>query len=149
MSSLSELYQETILHHYKSPRNFGTLEGANHSAHGHNPLCGDKVSVFLDVEDGIIRNITFEGAGCAISTASASIMTDSLKGLAIEDAMKLFGQFQEMVLGPEDEIDVEGLGKLEVFQGIRKYPVRVKCATLAWRTLEAALQKGGEEVTTE
>lgn len=149
MSSLKELYQDTILHHYKSPRNFGILDSANHSAHGHNPLCGDKVSVFLDVEEGRIRNITFQGAGCAISTASASIMTDSLKGLTVKNAMNLFNRFQKMVVGPDDDIELDGLGKLEVFQGIRNYPVRVKCATLAWRTLEAALQKGREEVTTE
>ena len=148
MSTLDQLYQEVILDHNRSPRNFGRLDKANRTAQGHNPLCGDKVSVYLDVEDGVIRNITFEGAGCAISTASASLMTDCLKGLTVDQARTIFRDFRDLVTGQVEEPSDE-LGKLEVFRGVRKYPVRVKCASLPWHTLEAALNKSGEIAATE
>ncbi|HSR69101.1 MAG TPA: SUF system NifU family Fe-S cluster assembly protein [Acidobacteriota bacterium] len=145
---LDELYQEVILDHNKSPRNFGELEGASHRAEGHNPLCGDKVKVYLEIEDGVIADIRFQGAGCAISTASASLMTEALKGKTVEDARQLFGRFHEVVTGKR-EADPDTIGKLAVFQGVQKYPVRVKCASLAWHTLQAALQEKSQPVTTE
>ena len=148
MSGLGDLYQEVILHHSKSPRNFGTLDGANRRASGHNPLCGDRVHLTLDVEEGVVRDIRFQGDGCAISTASASVMTDTIKGKTEAEARELFRAFHAMVTG-EGPVDAEGLGKLGVFGGVREFPVRVKCAMLAWRTLEAALGKARETVTTE
>ncbi|MEP6754136.1 MAG: Fe-S cluster assembly sulfur transfer protein SufU [Chthonomonadales bacterium] len=149
MSDLRELYQEVIVDHSKNPRNFRKLEEADRTAVGHNPLCGDKLAVYLDVEDGIVKDATFQGAGCAISTASASMMTEAVKGKTIEEAEQMFTQFQEMVTTPSDEEpDTEGLGKLLVFAGVREYPARVKCASLAWHTVHAAL-KGEVEVSTE
>ncbi|HSR49245.1 MAG TPA: SUF system NifU family Fe-S cluster assembly protein [Acidobacteriota bacterium] len=145
---LDQLYQEVILDHNKSPRNFGELEEASHSAEGHNPLCGDKVKVFLDVEDGTIEDIRFQGAGCAISTASASLMTEALKGKTLEEAKELFELFHQVVTGKR-EASPEEMGKLAVFQGVQKYPVRVKCASLAWHTVLAALKQRDEAVTTE
>ena len=116
---------------------------------GHNPLCGDKLAVYLDVEDGIVKDATFQGAGCAISTASASMMTEAVKGKTLKEAEQMFTQFQEMVTTPSDEEpDTEGMGKLLVFAGVREYPARVKCASLAWHTVHAAL-KGEVEVSTE
>ncbi|UCF18357.1 MAG: SUF system NifU family Fe-S cluster assembly protein [Gemmatimonadota bacterium] len=150
MSDLRELYQQVIIEHSRSPRNFKDLEGANHSAEGYNPLCGDQVTVFVVVEDGTIRDISFKGSGCAISKASASLMTAAVKGMTVAEAEELFGRFREMVTSEHDaEIDEEGLGKLAVFSGVREFPVRVKCATLAWHTLHAALEKKGEPITTE
>ena len=148
MSSLKELYQEVILDHYKSPRNFGSLDTANRKAEGHNPLCGDRVSVFLELEDGVVRNLSFEGAGCAISTASASLMTESVRGKSLEEISELFQVFHSVVTGHE-EGDLDDLGKLAVFEGVRKYPVRVKCATLAWHALQKALEEGAGTTTTE
>ncbi len=149
MSDLRELYQEVILDHNRRPRNFGTLPVANHHAEGHNPLCGDRLTVYLDVEDGLIRSVSFEGAGCAISRASASLMTDAVKGKSVEEAEKLFAEFHRMVTAGVDE-DVEAaLGKLAVFCGVREFPSRVKCASLAWHTLRAALAGSGEKATTE
>jgi nitrogen fixation NifU-like protein len=151
MPDLRELYQEVILDHQKRPRNFRRLENANKSADGYNPLCGDKVSVYLDVENGVVRNIGFQGSGCAISTASASMMTESVKGKSEAEAQALFRRFHDLVTGkssPQD--DSAGLGKLAVFGGVRDYPVRVKCATLAWHTLRAALEGNvAEPVRTE
>jgi nitrogen fixation NifU-like protein len=149
MSDLRELYQEVILDHHRNPRNFGTMEGANHSSEGYNPLCGDRVTIYLLVEDGRISDIKFQGSGCAICTASTSVMSEMLKGKTIEEADSLFGKFHELVTGPPDEVpSTEGLGKLSVFYGVREFPVRVKCATLAWHTLQAAL-RDGKTVTTE
>ena len=149
MSDLRDLYQEVIVDHSKNPRNFRKLEEADRTAVGHNPLCGDKLAVYLDVENGIVKEATFQGAGCAISTASASMMTEAVKGKTLEEAEQMFTQFQEMVTTPSDEIpDTEGLGKLLVFAGVREYPARVKCASLAWHTVHAALQ-GEEVVSTE
>ena len=139
-SELSDLYQEVILDHNKNPRNFGDLHEANHSAAGHNPLCGDHIDVDLKVKDGIIEEVKFHGAGCAISKASASIMTTTLKGKSVEEAKEMFSQFVDIVTtDPEEEIDTLNLGKLAVFCGVREFPARVKCASLAWHTMKNAL----------
>ena len=146
--ALRELYQEVILDHTKNPRNFREIENASHDAKGHNPLCGDRLSLYILVEDGVIRDVSFKGAGCAISTASASMMTEALKGKTEAEAEALFGAFHSVVTGKEDA-DEDALGKLAVFAGVRDYPVRVKCATLAWHTLNAALAAKAEAVSTE
>jgi nitrogen fixation NifU-like protein len=148
MNELRELYQEVIFDHYRQPRNYGRPSVANRTAEGYNPLCGDKVKVYLQVEHGVIRDARFEGAGCAISTASASLMTESLKGKREKEALRLLDDFHRMVTG---KAEVEGLGKLEALAGVREFPQRVKCATLAWHTLQAALENhhGQEAVTTE
>jgi len=149
VSALGDLYQEVILHHSRSPRNFGRLEAANRAADGHNPLCGDRVHLTLDLEDGVIRDVRFEGEGCAISTASASVMTDALKGKTEEEARALFEAFHALVTGEAPPEEAEGLGKLAVFSGVSEFPMRVKCAMLAWRTLEAALENESDTITTE
>ena len=150
MSDLSEFYQELILDHNKHPRNRRKLDGANHTAEGYNPLCGDRVTVFIEVEDGVLKDISFQGSGCAISTAAASLMTESLKGKTLAEAEALFDQFHCMVAGePGAKTDGPGLGKLEVFSGVRQYPARVKCATLVWHTVKSALGRDGEVVSTE
>ena len=148
MSDLRDLYQEVILDHSKRPRNFHKLEEANRTAVGHNPLCGDKLAVYLDIENGVVRDAAFQGAGCAISTASASMMTEALKGKSVQEAEGLFAKFQVMLTTPPDQELNESLGKLDVFNGVREFPARVKCATLAWHTVHAALA-GEEEVSTE
>lgn len=148
MSDLRDLYQEVIFDHYKAPRNYHALAGANHVAHGHNRLCGDQLTVYLDVEGDIIRDVSFEGTGCAISTASASLMTDTLKGKTLAEAERLFTSFHEMVTHDDAEAD-PALGKLEVLAGVREFPARVKCATLAWHTLIAALKDRAAPVSTE
>jgi nitrogen fixation NifU-like protein len=148
MSDLRDLYQEVILDHHRRPRNFRKLEDANRRADGFNPLCGDKIHIYLRVEDGIVRDVGFEGSGCAISTASASMMTESLKGKSQAEVEALFGQFHDLVTG-KSAPDPASLGKLAVFAGVREYPVRVKCATLAWHTLRAALKGSLETVATE
>ena len=144
---LNDLYQEVILDHNKRPRNFHTIEGASHRADGHNPLCGDRLSLYLQVADGTIADVGFTGAGCAISKASASLMTDAIKGQSVASALDLFERFHRMVTTPPDQ-PVEGMGKLSVLAGVREFPVRVKCASLAWHTFKAALDSGGE-VSTE
>ena len=149
MSDLRELYQEVILDHHKRPRNFGSLAEANHHAEGHNPLCGDRLTVHLDVEDGVIKDVAFEGAGCAISRASASLMTDAVKGRPIAEAEKMFEEFHKMVTSGVDEEVEAALGKLAVFCGVREFPSRVKCASLAWHTLHAALEDQAQPVSTE
>jgi nitrogen fixation NifU-like protein len=150
MSDLRELYQEVILDHYRRPRNFRHPEDANRNADGFNPLCGDKVTVFLRIEDGIVRDIAFQGSGCAISTASASMMTESLKGKSEAEIAQIFERFHGLVTGHSSENDDDSaLGKLAVFGGVREYPVRVKCATLAWHTMRAALEGKQETVATE
>lgn len=148
MSDLRELYQELILDHSKKPRNFVKLEDANRTAEGYNPLCGDIVTVYLQLEDDVIRKIGFQGSGCAISKASASMMTDGVKGKTKDEAQVLFERFHALVTGdgPSDPSD---LGKLAVFSGVKEFPVRVKCATLAWHTMRAALDGKGEIVSTE
>jgi nitrogen fixation protein NifU and related proteins len=149
MADLRELYQEVILEHNRAPRNYRALTTANHKAEGDNPLCGDHFTVYLQLEGDSIRDISFEGAGCAISKASASMMTQILKGKSTADAQKLFEQFHRMVTGKASANGDPGtLGKLAVFSGVSEFPVRVKCATLAWHTLMAALE-GKTETTTE
>jgi nitrogen fixation NifU-like protein len=147
VSELSELYQEVILDHNRKPRNFRKLEDANRTAEGYNPLCGDQITVYVDVEGETIRNIGFQGSGCAISKASASLMTSSVKGKTTADAGRLFEKFHKLVT--TDDATAEGLGTLEVFSGVREFPARVKCASLAWHTLRAALEGQREPVSTE
>jgi nitrogen fixation NifU-like protein len=147
MGDLRELYQEVIFDHYKRPRNFRKLQGADCCADGHNPLCGDRITVYLKLKDDLIEDVSFEGAGCAISTASASLMTEVLKGKTVADAEQIFEGFHGMVTDTCDSLHPE-LGKLEVLGGVRAFPARVKCATLAWHTLHAALQRQAS-VTTE
>ncbi len=150
MEGLREFYQEVILDHSKKPRNFREIENTGHQAKGHNPLCGDKVTVFVTVKDGKIQDVGFQGAGCAISTASASMMTESLKGKTLEEAEALFGRFHDLVTGKLESGDgTDNLGKLAVFAGVQEFPIRVKCATLAWHTLRAALEKTEDAVSTE
>jgi nitrogen fixation NifU-like protein len=138
MSDLSDLYQEVILDHNRRPRNFHPLADASHRAEGYNPLCGDRLVLYLKVAGGRIEDVSFEGAGCAISKASASMMTDALKGRSIADANALFERFHRMVTTPPSQ-PVEDMGKLSALAGVREFPVRVKCASLAWHTLKAAL----------
>lgn len=151
MSELDELYREIILDHTKRPRNFRALDDANRMADGHNRLCGDKLRLFVKLEDGLIKDVSFQGVGCSISTASASMMTEALKGKTIDQAQKLFESFHQVVTGPADEMpDIpDELGKLAAFAGVRKFPVRVKCATLAWHTLQSALKDDHKPVSTE
>lgn len=146
MNELRDLYQETIFDHYKRPRNFHALSNANHHAEGFNPLCGDHMTLFLRVEDGVIRDVAFEGEGCAISMASASLMTEHIKGKPVSEVEKLFGRFHDMVT---DARAAEGMGKLEALSGVHEFPARIKCATLAWHALRAALQDKTEPVSTE
>jgi nitrogen fixation NifU-like protein len=145
---LRELYQQVILDHYKRPRNFQRLEDANRKAEGHNPLCGDEVVVYLKMDGDVIQDIGFQGAGCAISKASASMMTAALKGKTRVEAEALFEKFHQMVTG-ENGVDPLALGKLAVFCGVSEFPVRVKCASLAWHTLRAAIEGRQEPVSTE
>ena len=140
MSELSELYQQVILDHNKKPRNFRKLETANHCAEGFNPLCGDQLTVYLNLEDDAVKEISFEGAGCAISKAAASMMTQAVKGKSKQEAELLFAEFHGMVTGELDEENTSnGLGNLKIFSGVREFPVRVKCASLPWHTMHAAL----------
>jgi nitrogen fixation protein NifU and related proteins len=152
MAELRDLYQEVILEHSKAPRNYHLLPEADRQAEGYNPLCGDRFSVYVQMEGDSIRNIGFQGAGCAISKASASMMTQSVKGKTKEEVEKLFQRFHEMVTGQdganEDQLQAE-LGKLAVFSGVSEFPTRVKCATLAWHTLKAALEGKQEAISTE
>lgn len=148
MSDLRDLYQEVIFDHYRKPRNCHVLDCANHKADGHNPLCGDQVTVYLKIENGVIEDLSFSGSGCAISTASASLMTEALKGKPVAEVEHLFHEFHQMVTSP-DETEHEDIGKLEVLAGVREFPARVKCATLAWHTLHAALKDQSKDVSTE
>jgi nitrogen fixation NifU-like protein len=147
MSDLANLYQEVILDHNRRPRNFRVLERPSHQAEGYNPLCGDRLNLFLDVRDNVITDVGFQGSGCAISKASASLMTDTVKGRPVAEARAMFERFHRMVTTPPDA-PVEDLGKLAVFAGVREFPVRVKCASLAWHTLKAALERE-QKATTE
>ena len=150
MTDLRELYQELILDHNKRPRNRRKLESANRRCDGYNPLCGDRVTVYVEVEGDVVKDVSFEGSGCAISTASASLMSESLKGKTISEAVCLFEKFRGLVTGKANE-NGEGptLGKLEAFSGVGRFPARVKCATLVWHTFKAALQQKNETVSTE
>lgn len=149
MSELRDLYQDVILEHSKAPRNFRELPAANHKAEGFNPLCGDRFTIYVTTEGDSIRDITFQGSGCAISKASASMMTQSLKGKNKAEAAKIFERFHKLVTGQESSNSDTELGKLTVFSGVSEFPVRVKCATLAWHTLQAALEDKQEPVSTE
>ncbi|HEY1305139.1 MAG TPA: SUF system NifU family Fe-S cluster assembly protein [Vicinamibacterales bacterium] len=144
---LHDLYQEVILDHNRRPRNFRVLEGGR-TAEGFNPLCGDRLTVYLHVSDGVIEDISFQGSGCAISKASASLMTESIKGKSVAEATALFERFQKMITAQSDS-PVKDLGKLKALAGVRQFPIRVKCASLAWHTLRAALDAPGEVVSTE
>ena len=141
MSSLSELYQNVILEHNRSPRNYRVMDDADRQAEGSNPLCGDQLTVWLKLDGDVISEVTFQGLGCAISRASASLMTAAVKGKSRREAEELFGRFHHLVTGKPDPADPETLGKLAVFSGVSEYPIRVKCASLPWHTLKAALEK--------
>jgi nitrogen fixation NifU-like protein len=147
MSDLNDLYQEVILDHNRRPRNFHVLADASHSAEGYNPLCGDRLMLYLRVADGRIEDVSFQGAGCAISKASASMMTDVLKGRTIAEANALFDRFHRMVTTPPEQ-GVEDMGKLSSLAGVREFPIRIKCASLAWHTLKAAM-KNEHRISTE
>jgi nitrogen fixation NifU-like protein len=149
MTDLKDLYQELILDHGRRPRNFKPLDGASGTAEGYNPLCGDKVKIYLKLDDDIVKDISFEGAGCAISTASASIMTETLKGKTRAQAEELFQTFHDLVTGQQAQLDAPELGKLAVFSGVSEFPIRVKCATLPWHTLRAAISGEGKVISTE
>ncbi|HEY4133966.1 MAG TPA: SUF system NifU family Fe-S cluster assembly protein [Alphaproteobacteria bacterium] len=153
MSDLRDLYQEVILDHSKKPRNFGPLDHANHEAKGHNPLCGDRVTVFLDLAaDGTVKDVHFQGSGCAISMASASLMTELVKGKTEAEARALFGKFHALVTGeeqPAGDVDGDDMDRLEPLTGVREFPMRVKCATLPWHTFIAALDEKRAPVVTE
>jgi nitrogen fixation NifU-like protein len=148
MSDLRDLYQEVILDHSKRPRNFRSMPGANRKAEGYNPLCGDRETVYLELDGNVLKDVAFQGTGCAISTASASMMTESLKGKTRAEADALFERFHRLITGKDGAAAPE-LGKLAVFSGVREYPVRVKCATLPWHTLKAALAGEAAPVSTE
>lgn len=150
MSDLRDLYQQVILDHYRAPRNFGALEPVSSCAEGYNPLCGDQVKVYLRTEDGRIDGLSFEGVGCAISTASASLMTEAVRGLERPQAEALLASFLALMTGDGEANAEVDLGKLEVLSGVKDYPVRIKCATLAWHALRAALEgSDSEAVSTE
>ena len=148
---LRELYQDVILDHNRNPQNFGKPDASNRQADGHNPLCGDKLTVYLEVDgDDNVIDASFEGSGCAISTASASLMTEFLKGRPRGEVEEMFEKFHELCAGsPDESADASELGKLAVFAGVREFPMRVKCATLAWHTMKAALDEQAEPVKTE
>jgi nitrogen fixation NifU-like protein len=146
MNDILDMYQDLIIDHFRSPKNYGELSDKSHHARGHNPLCGDIIDVNLLVLDDVITAISFNGDGCAISKASASLMTESVKGKSLPYVGELFNAFHQMLVGDKDYI---GLGKLEVLKGVRQFPIRVKCATLCWHTLNAALKKDTHRVTTE
>ena len=149
MSEINELYQETILEHNKNPRNFREIEDASKKALGNNPLCGDALQVFVSMHGDTISDVAFKGSGCAISKASASMMTQAVKGRTSEEAEELFGEFTKMVRGElEEEAGENHLGRLKIFAGVREFPARVKCASLSWHTLSAALH-GDDSVSTE
>ena len=149
-NELRELYQQVILDHNKSPRNFRKPEHANHSAEGYNPLCGDRIDIYLELENGIVKDIGFQGSGCAISKASASLMSSIIKGKTKKEAEILFNKFHDLITGKlGDEPDIEELGKLAVFAGVREFPARVKCASLAWHTMLSAITNEERIISTE
>jgi nitrogen fixation protein NifU and related proteins len=146
---LRELYQTVILDHYKNPRNHRPIDDANRRAEGHNPLCGDRVSVFLKLEDGVVRDVSFIGSGCAICTASASMMTEARKGKTGAEAEALFHQFHNLLAEEDIDESIPATSKLQAFAGVREFPIRVKCATLPWHTFHAALQGDEKAISTE
>ena len=147
---MRNLYQEVIFDHNRNPRNFRVMENANRVVDGYNPLCGDRLTLYLSIDDhGVIQDASFQGEGCAISTASVSLMTEMIKGKTVQDAEQLFEQFHNITTSHDDEIKLEELGKLAVLAGVRDYPSRVKCATLPWHTMNAAIKNEATTVTTE
>jgi nitrogen fixation NifU-like protein len=146
---LRDLYQEVIFDHNRNPRNFRVMDNANRQVEGFNPLCGDRLTLFLKMDGDVISDASFQGSGCAISTASVSLMTEIIKGKTEAEAEALFHTFHEMTTGKEEQIQLEAVGKLAVLAGVREYPARVKCATLAWHTLDAALKNQQQAVSTE
>ena len=146
---LKDLYQEIIVDHNRSPRNFGKLDDADRRLEGFNPLCGDRLTLYLKLDDGKIDDISFDGSGCAISVASASLMTEAMKGLSTDKAESIFNDFHQLVTSDGSEVDVDALGKLAALAGVRDYPTRVKCATLCWHTLHSALEGDDEIISTE
>jgi nitrogen fixation NifU-like protein len=149
MSDLRELYQEVILDHNKYPRNFGEIEGSDRHAEGYNPLCGDRLTVYLNLEKDVITEVAFQGSGCAISKASASLMTDAVKGKTVAEARLLFDRFHAMITNNANENSESQIGKLAVLAGVRDYPMRVKCAILAWHALRAAVDENNQSISTE
>ncbi len=149
MLDLRELYQEVIIDHNKNPRNFHKLPCCSHTAEGFNPLCGDKITLYVDVASDKIADISFQGAGCAISTASASLMTEIVKGKKISEAKNIFSVFHDLLMGKENALTPDLMGKLTVLAGVKAYPARVKCATLAWHAFQTALQGDKSAVSTE
>ena len=149
MSGLSELYQEILLEHNSKPRNFRKVEDASTTAEGYNPLCGDEITLYLKVVDDTVEDVGFQGVGCAISRASASMMTQSIKGRTLDEAQGIFDAFHNMITHPNEEPDYDTLGDLETLAGVNEYPTRIKCAVLAWHTMRSALNGGGQPVTTE
>ena len=149
MAGVSDLYQEILLDHNSKPRNFRKPEGATHSVDGYNPLCGDKITLYLTVADGVITDVGFQGAGCAISKASASMLTQSIKGQSSARALEIFEAFHQMMTEPDAELDFDTLGDLESLSGVIEYPTRIKCAVLAWHAMRAALEGRTAAVTSE
>ena len=149
MSGLSDLYQEILLEHNSKPRNFRKVEDASTTADGYNPLCGDQITLYLKVVDDKVEDVGFQGVGCAISRASASMMTQSIKGRSLEEAQGIFDAFHSMITHPNEEPDYDILGDLETLAGVNEYPTRIKCAILAWHTMRSALSGEGDLVTTE
>ena len=149
MNDLRELYQQVILDHNKHPRNFGELDGADRHADGYNPLCGDRLALYMNLDSNVITEVSFVGSGCAISKASASLMTDAVKGKTLAEARRLFDEFHSMITSSETPANLELLGKLAVFTGVRDYPTRIKCASLAWHTLRAAFENSQESASSE
>lgn len=149
LDDLRELYQEVIFDHNRNPRNFYAMEDANRKVEGFNPLCGDRLTLFLNVQNGVIKKASFQGSGCAISTASVSLMTEIIQDKTEQQAQQLFETFHKITTGQDVDAKMEELGKLQVLAGVKEYPARVKCATLAWHTLDAAIKNDGQTVTTE
>ena len=146
---LRDLYQEVIFDHNRNPRNFRVIENPSREVEGFNPLCGDRLTLYLDIENGVITDASFQGSGCAISTASVSLMTEIIKGKTEQEAEALFKSFHDMTTGKDENVSFEAVGKLAVLAGVREYPARVKCATLAWHTLDAAIKNEANSISTE
>lgn len=149
MSGLSDLYQEILLEHNRRPRNFRSVEDATATVVGYNPLCGDQITLYLRVVDGVVEDAGFQGVGCAISRASASMMTQSIRGKSLDDAQRIFDAFHEMLVRPDEEPDYDVLGDLETLAGVNEYPTRIKCAVLPWHTMRSAITGDSQTVTTE
>ncbi len=149
MSGLSDLYQEILLEHNSKPRNFRKVDDASATAEGYNPLCGDQITLYLKIVEGVVEDVGFQGVGCAISRASASMMTQSIKGKSLDDASVIFEAFHDMLTHPDSEPDFDTLGDLETLAGVNEYPTRIKCAILAWHTMRSALSGKADAVTTE